>query len=299
MVKITTKTIGLDLLVGKPSSIKHVNSNKFAHKEGVVDPGSVIISKRMLNSKEFGSIIRLDGQLKTWLHKIALPSFFRRGTFLLPLGLVDTSDKALAGYKESRNAAVKDLLDAYPTIIDADKKKLGPEFNAADYPDKNVLEASFYVSYRYVSLETPEKLEDISASIFQREKERVSQMWDSTAENVRDLLRFSLQETVDKLACALMPGEDGSRKRLSKSTVNNLLEFLAMFDMRNITDDKELEAVVNKCKGILEGVDLTNIKKNEELKNRVLSSLGEVKTDMLALAVKKPMRKITIENEEE
>jgi len=215
------------------------------------------------------------------------------------LGLVDTSDKALAGYKASRNAAVKELLDAYPTIIDEDKKKLGPEFNSGDYPDKEVLEASFYVSYRYVSLETPEKLEDISASIFQREKERVSQMWDSAAENVRDLLRFSLQETVDKLTCALKPSEDGSRKRLAKSTVSNLVEFLAMFDMRNITDDKELEAVVNKCKSVLEGVDLTNIKKNEEIKNRVLTSLGEVKADMIALSVKKPVRKITISSEED
>lgn len=298
MVNLTTKTVGLDLLIGKPSSAKKVKSEKFQHLGGHVDPNSLTISKRMLSSKEFAAILRLDSQLKTWLHKLALPSFFRRGTFLLPLRLVDTIDTALFSYKEARDNAVNELLDAYPRIIEADKAKLGPEFCATDYPSKDMLKASFYVSYRYVSLETPDKLEDISASIFQREKERVAQMWDSAADNVRNLLRYSLQETLDALLKAIRPDEDGRKKRLSKSVVNNLMDFLAMFDMRNITDDEELAEIVDKCKNILGGKDISNIKKDTELRDQVYTSLNAVKADMTALAVKKPVRKVTLMEEE-
>ena len=297
MEKITTRTIGLDLVIGKPSAQKTVRSSNYKHLQGTVDTDSIRVAKKLLESPEFKKINKLDSQMGGWLRKVALPSFLRRGVYILPIKLVDSTDDVLTSYRTERGEAVDELLAVYPALIEQDRDKLGPEFNAEDYPRPEILKASFYVSSRYVSLETPDKLEDISASIFKREKDRVSQMWDSATDNIRNLLRYTFQELLDNMVKAIRPAEEGEKKRFRASTANNLLEFLATFDPRNITNDDELLNIVNKCKDILGSGNPELLRKNEELRTQTYAALSDIKVQIDAMAVVKPKRKITFEED--
>lgn len=297
MTKIITKTIGLDLIIGKPSAQRTVKSNRFRHTQGNVDPDSLNVSKKLLNSKEFKAINTIDGKMGVYLRKTALPSFLRRGIYLLSLDLVDQVDMVITDYKGVREEAINAFISVYPSLIEEDKTKLGPEFNSEDYPTPEMLRTAFYVSARYISLETPDKLENVNATIFKREKERVSQMWDSAADNIKDLLRYSFQELLDKMVTALRPAEDGGKKKFRTSTANNLLEFMATFDPRNITNDEELAALVTKCKGILGAGNPDLLRRDKDLKEQTYTALAEVKAQVDAMAIVKPRRKIKLEEE--
>jgi len=297
MTKIITKTIGLDLIIGKPSAQRTIKANRFRHTQGNVDPDSLSVSKKLLNSKEFKDINTIDGKMGGYLRKVALPSFFRRGVYLLPIALIDNVDAVITDYRSTREEAIGTFLAAYPALIEEDRTKLGPEFNSEDYPDVSILKSAFYISARYVSLETPDKLEDVNASIFKREKERVSQMWDSATDNIRDLLRYSFQELLDKMVVALRPAEDGEKKRFRTSTANNLLEFMSTFDPRNITNDEELSALVTKCKEILGAGNPDLLRRDKDLKEQTYTALTEVKAQVDAMAIVRPRRKIKLEED--
>jgi len=96
---------------------------------------------------------------------------------------------------------------------------------------------------------------------------------------------------------AIRPAEEGEKKRFRASTANNLLEFLATFDPRNITNDDELLNIVNKCKDILGSGNPELLRKNEELRTQTYAALSDIKVQIDAMAVVKPKRKITFEED--
>ena len=100
-------------------------------------------------------------------------------------------------------------------------------------------------------------------------------------------MRALFQEYVAKLLDVLSPSTDGKKKKLHKSAVEKLQTFLNTFDLRNVTDDTELQAEVAKLKLIMEGVDTDKIKESDNLKADLVTKFAEVNTDMMNLVAVK------------
>jgi hypothetical protein len=78
----------------------------------------------------------------------------------------------------------------------------------------------------------------------------------------------------------LTPSSDGKKKKLYETNVTKLQEFLNTFDIRNVTDDTELQNEVAKLKGIMEGVDVEKLRESDNLKVTVSEKLTEAKAQL-------------------
>jgi hypothetical protein len=94
-----------------------------------------------------------------------------------------------------------------------------------------------------------------------------------------------VKSTVSKL-------KDKGAKRFHKTLVSNFQEFFNTFSDRNIFGDTKLEELVESCKEIMDGVEITDIKDNEQMKVEIAEELGEVEDALEDAMIRKPIRKI-------
>jgi len=91
-----------------------------------------------------------------------------------------------------------------------------------------------------------------------------------------------LKEYVDKLLGVLKP-TDGKKKKLTKSSITKLQDFLNTFNLRNVTDDLQLQVEVDKLKMIMSGVDADKIKESDSLKVDLTAKFAEASTTLTNL----------------
>ena len=262
------------------------------------DKSMVRANKQLLKSAELKAISRFDGQVRDYIATRALPSMFKGGFWVVPIDLLEQLDAKLTEFAAERQPLVDGFVEAYPGLMEAAKESLRGIYRESDYMSEDQVREEFKFSWRYVSFGVPEQLEAIKESIFEREKEKAIAHWESATSEVQNLLRASMQELVEHMAERLEPAEDGKPKVFKETTVGNLHEFIEMFDARNVTDDAELKALVDKAKGLLEGVDGTSIRSNFEIAEKMKAGMAELKTSLASMVIAKPTRKIRYDDEE-
>ena len=81
---------------------------------------------------------------------------------------------------------------------------------------------------------------------------------------------------VQHMADRLKEGPDGKPLRFKETTVSNLVEFLANFEFRNVTDDSELQALVAKARELLHGVNADDLRTTGDLRTKVQQGMAEI-----------------------
>jgi hypothetical protein len=94
-----------------------------------------------------------------------------------------------------------------------------------------------------------------------------------------------IKGTVSKL-------KDKGAKRFHKTLVSNFQEFFSVFADRNIFGDTKLEELVQMCEDIMEGVEIGDLKDNEEFKAEIAEELEDVERIIEEAMIRKPVRKI-------
>jgi hypothetical protein len=254
------------------------------------------VSKAILESKELDAIKTLDGELRTWLGKRALPSPFRRGTYLIPLDLVEQVDGRIGEYQEKRQKLVEGFLAAYDAAVANAKQRLNGLFDATDYPGADKVRAAFYVDPRYLAFGVPAKLESIRRDLFEREKAKAQAQWKEASEEVRQALRLGLADLVDHMVGRLQGNGEGKPKVFRDTMVQNLTEFLDLFQARNVTDDDQLRQLVNRCKTVLDGVDANALRASDAIRIKVRDGMAQVQTVLDTMVVDRPARRIVLDD---
>ncbi len=108
-------------------------------------------------------------------------------------------------------------------------------------------------------------------------------------------MRAILQEMVTHTIERLTPTPDGKQKIFKKSMIGNIKEFLDSFSDRNITDDAELEKLVEQMRGIMAGKSADALRGDDAMRKDVADKMASVKTAMDAMLTDKPNRAITLE----
>jgi hypothetical protein len=254
------------------------------------------VSKAILESKELDAIKTLDGELRTWLGKRALPSPFRRGTYLVPIALVEEVDGKIGEYQEKRAGLVARFLAAYDASVEDAKKRLNGLFDVSDYPGAEKVRAAFYVDVRYLAFGVPEKLEGIRKDIFEREKAKAAASWKEASEEVRQALRAGLADLADHLVERLQGNGDGKPKVFRDTLVENMTDYLDLFDPRNVTDDTQLAQLVERCRNILDGVDADALRSSAAIRTKVRDGMTQVQGALDAMVIDRPARRIVLED---
>jgi hypothetical protein len=289
---LAQRTVCVKVRLGRLGNTRKVSNSQV---EVDTDKSLLLISKHLLDSKELRTIANFDGEIRRYLYDTCLP--FEVGIHLLPLGLLETVDEKLHEFTEKRNVLAEVFLAAYPRLCQEAAGRLRTLHNPADYPPADEVRSRFTFSWQYVSYGVPDQLREISARMFETERDKAVQAMSEACAEVQQVMRASLLELVSHLRDRLADQSDGKAQRLRESTLQKLRDFLGTFDLRNVVDDQDLKEQVDKARALLEGVSTDALRNMPLIRARVREGMAELATQMDALAGDRVSRKFRFAEE--
>lgn len=245
------------------------------------DKRRLSLSKELIKAEEYDAIKRFMGELRQWVYSRTVPSFFKEGFQLASLEAVDAIEARM------RKAALEELPPmiaalqlVYPAKVEESRQALNGQFNAKDYPTEAELAAAFAIEWNWLAFTTPEAL---PPELRKAEQEKLEKQFADAAEQVTLALREAFQELLTHALDRLTPGADGKPKIFRDSLMGNITDFLETFSSRNIMNDVELAALVEKAKTVMVGVDPENLRKSSFVRQTATEKFTEIKTTLDAM----------------
>jgi hypothetical protein len=153
------------------------------------------------------------------------------------------------------------------------------------------------MEWRWLRMDVPGRLKEISAQIFEQERVKAAAMWADALESAKQLLRENMRELVAHMVDRLTPGADGKPNVFRNSMLANINDFLDTFQSRNITDDSDLQEIVTNARKLLSGVEPTDLRENDSTRNFVQQQFQAIQLTLDGMIGSKPQRKITFADE--
>lgn len=284
---IAESTVFLKVRFGVLGNTRKVSGAEVLETDA--DKALLRVSKTLLDSQELAEIKRRDMGTRKWLENMCLP--YDIGISLLPIGLIETVHAKMESYRTEREQLVNAFIAAYPALCEKAVQSLGSLYNPADYPSVSDIAVRFAFSWDYVSFGVPGSLKGISPAIFEQQKAKAEQQFAEAITEVQAIMRQTLHEMVSHLADRLAPGDEGKPKRLHETAITNLQEFLSTFSLRNITNDTELEAQVEKARALVSGVDVAGLRKSDTFRANLQAGMQRISDNLSGMVEVKEGRK--------
>lgn len=278
---------------GQPVEVEYTTTPRPAP---AVDKRMLGVSKMLLDSPELKRVRKHDGRIRQYVYEKCLP--YQVGIHLLPMELVTKVEEQLKVFAEEREVLVNAFLAAYPAQIEAAGRRLLVLFNVSDYKPLDLVRQAFQFEWAYLSFATPGKLRDISPALFAAEQEKAARKWTEASETIQQVLRAQMRELVDKLRDKLSPSLDSKPKQVRASNVNNLREFLEDFNIRNVTSDAQLTALVERARALLGNVAADDLRSDERLRTDLAEGFTALKSELDNIVVEGAVRSISFEDGE-
>lgn len=295
---ISSKALHLKLEFHKLGNSRKVKTSQISvngeTEDNKTDKSLVRVSKKLLDSPELKAIGSADSELKSYLQLMVLP--FDTGVRLVPFKAVEEVTKKLRIHARKRELLVDAFIGVYQQEIERARTRLGPLFSELDYPSTETVKAEFSFAYQFINYGAPTELQRINPDIFEEEREKAAVALREATEEIKAMMRATVAGLVEKLTEALTPAEGGKKKKLYDTTVTNLQDWLKTFDLRNVTDDRELARIVQRAKDVISGVDMERIRNSETFKMSVRQDMEEV-GKLLKPLVTSNVRKLRLSEE--
>lgn len=278
---------------GAPSKAK-ISNDKV---ETDIDDEWLHTSVDIFKSPELDTIRSLDASMRNWLRYIQQPGaekVMSGGRYLVAVNNIDKIEEKFSQYESDRNEAIDKFIEAYPSLVEKAKEKLKSGYEEKNYPTSQVIRNRFRFEFSYQSFGADHKIESISKKLWEREKEKAETFWKNAGEEFTLAMRVGLLELTQKLREALTPDTDGKKKRFHKAHVNNLIEWLDLFEGRNVMGDAELASVAKSCKSLIHKHELNAIKKDDDVRKSLIEEFGKINENLGELVHDAPKRLIEI-----
>jgi len=263
------------------------------------DKSLLTLSKCVLESPELKKVSQADGEIARYLKSQCLKSMFKGGVYLIPLGAIEDVNDALHAFSAKRAELVEAAVATYDARTAETSQRLEVLHDVGDYPSKERFAQRFYFEWQFVTWETPTRLRAIKPALFQVEREKAAAKLAAVADECRSAMRAGLKDLVDHMVTKLTPDPSGKKMRFGKRTVDNFNEFFRMFELKNVTDDQELAAVVVKAKQVLAGVDVKGLKQHEAIRNALQLQFENLKNELTPLTEEYGDRDIDLDDEDD
>jgi hypothetical protein len=268
-----------------------------------VDISMLRLSKEIIDSPELKKIESYDSQTYTYVKRVSMPFLEgMRGFYTLYPSQVEKIHDYLTERSEGRKVLINAFIEEYPRLVLEAKKRLGKMFEPADYPAPEALPDSFGAKWRFVSIDVCPELKDIDEKIWREQSIAMKKDWEDLWFTLRETLRISLKKMLDHFSETLRGEKDGVPKRFKTTTIEKIQEFLSTFATRDITNDADLESVVEATKALLGSFDPEDIryssKDSDDVKQTVVdvrqavaSGFEEISSVLDSLLKEKEIRK--------
>jgi|GEM_PF-160669 len=255
------------------------------------DKAMLRLSKALLDSPELEAVRSLDGRIKKYLDSICVTSILphTKSVWFVPLGAIKTVQSHLLDFAIERGDLVTALVAAYPQRQREAERKLASDYNAEDYVKPEAVAAEFRFDWQWLEFSAPGALKRVDAKMFEEEKARRERDFAEATEAAKQMLRTGMAQMVDHMVDRLTDSKDG-RKKFNDTLVTNINDFLATFDMRNITDDVQLKALVDRARNVVKGIDADVLRNSDTARAYVARGFEQVKEKLDSLLVNVPRR---------
>jgi hypothetical protein len=260
-------------------------------------PERVRLGKKILDCEELSEIKAHYQAIRHYIEAMSIPTgdHFRPGMYLMPYDLLSRVDKYLADAVDVLSGLVNDFVFVYEERIEDDRVALASLFDEANYPETGKVREAFEMSYEYLQMATAEGLKAFNADVYNREAEKLRKRIEEAAEESRLLIMEQAKDLAQNVCERLTADPATGKPRVFKeSLLGNWNEFLETFSAKNITDDGELEALMNDIRAKLDGKTVADLRKNasvrEEIRAHFEGVIGKLDGQMTA----KPVRKMNL-----
>jgi hypothetical protein len=267
------------------------------------------LSKKLVESKAYSQVVSTANALRQYMKRVSVPDpFVKSGFYRVPVEMVEAVATKLEEFKAEFNQHVSAFCDEYegkgeddkgnPRVSLADQMAgpLGSLYNAMDYPTVDKVRASFGIEWRYVENDVPGRLKSISKRLFEAELQKEKAKAVSSMEEIRNAIRLEMSKLVETMAERLKPTADGKKRILRSSTVENMEGFLETFSLRDVTDDADLSALVEKARNVMRGVDAEQIRSDDDLRARISQTFDELVEQVEPMVVNRNTRQISLDD---
>jgi len=269
-------------------NIELTEDNKTSDKEWLA------VSKKLWDAEELTAITSLDGEVRRYIDSLALPFTIKKGIYLLPKALADEVDAKLTEYAKKRDALVKKLVDNYDDLIKEARHRLKNLFDKSQYPPPDVIRQSFRLTWRFMEIMPPSR-QKLSEKLRKQEIQKTAASWEKARGVIQQMLRQNMAEMIEHLRERLTPGEDGKTKIFKENSFKKINEFLETFDVRNITEDRQLKVLVDKAKSLLKDTNADLLRSDEDVRAYVKYGFDTIDSALSSLITSKPSRILTLD----
>jgi hypothetical protein len=286
---ITDATVILNLEFGRVCNRRKLKSDTEAITTDI-DRNSLHLGVDLFDAPELRACQTFQNRLKAQVQTYTVPSFFRGGMYLVKLEAVETVNKLIEQAKIDFIPLVEEFAAVVDQRRDERREHLKQAFDPSAYPSREQVLGVYRIEHRWLSMSTPTSLKKISIAIFEREREKAEETLKAATENITAMLAAEAKSVGDHLVERLTPGDDGKQKIIKRASIDNITEYLNSFALRNIGTSDELQAQVERMRGLITGLDVKDLRLNDQLRSDVATSFAEISQALDRLIVNKPAR---------
>lgn len=293
MSPIQRDAVILYLSVGRLRTRKKLSSTAV---QSDISPDMLHVSKEILQSKELKAISQHDTEVRNWIRARALPSpFSKKGLLILPVRLAEAVWEKLAAAGKARQELVEIFMGSYRERQKEAELKLGSGYDETDYPDETAVRQTFFFEVQMMELHAPGRLKAVSRELYQREAEKMANMWTEASRAVTGALLQEFRKMTAHITDRLTPDAEGKPKIFRDSAVDNLVEWMDLFKTRNLTNDADLVEVVDRAKELISGIDAETLRNSKGLRHQLATDFQGLTDRIDAAIINAPIRSIDLD----
>lgn len=247
--------------------------------------------KKLLDTSHpaFKAVTSIRSQTIAYWKGVSLP-YPEPGVRLIRQAAITDFDNKIAEFRGELDHAVAELHCHYDELREAARDRLGDLFDVSDYP--TTLIGMFAIEHDYPSVEPPDYLRQLSPELYEQECRRVQSRFDEAVQLTEQAFLEELAKLVDHLTERLNGQDDGKPKVFRDSAVTNLTDFFERFRSLNVRSNEQLDAMVERARGIVSGVAPQELRDSGALRQQIASQLTSVQSSLDGLLVDRPRRNI-------
>jgi hypothetical protein len=249
--------------------------------------------KSLVNPEAFKEIRAVVTKAKAYVKALGLP-FPIDGINFVPKQLIVDIDEYLTRCKEEFTEAVRLFNLKFEDLkLDA-RKYLVDHYDPKDYDID--LEKKFSFSWQFVILGAPDQ-GVLPVELYKQEVEKFKNLMKEASEMAVDALRVEFSDLVTHMVERLTPAEDGKKKVIKDSVVENIYGFFDLFEKRNIFQDETLKEIVQQAKAVIGGVKPEDLRVDESLRTALRDEMAQIKRNIDEAIVPASGRRIKLPGE--
>lgn len=282
---------------------KKKDENEEEAKENRADQSRFKVGKDIIESEHYDKAAKIDRDFGAWANDHSVESPLKRGTYFVPLELVDEFYERLDAAEIAYHAEFDKFEAKYEQIKEASKKSLKEFYREEDFYPAKLFRAKCWVERKMFDFSPPNE-NKLSEKILRMELKRWKSMLDEAELDVKYGLRAGFQQMIQGFVNVLTPTEDGKKRRIYDSRVEDLVQFMELFHKRNVLDDVELQRLVNKAKrfltdedGMREGL-MEGLRRDENIRDVIREQFSKINEKVTELVEEAPARAVSFDDDE-